>query len=98
MSLTEPGPTCDGTEQPQSGGVPIVLVDHPLRGRHRDWDGQSDRLMELSSAGLYGHDRGHGNPVTQQFCCQLGGDRLGLEIKIKIKIKNIKVKVKVKMK
>ena len=43
--------------------------------------------MELSSAGLYGDDRGHGNSVTQQLGSQLGGDGLGLEIKIKIKLK-----------
>ena len=43
--------------------------------------------MELSSAGLYGDDRGHGNSVTQQLGSQLGGDGLGLEFEMKIKIK-----------
>ena len=74
--------TCDGAQQPEGGGVPLVLVDHPLASRHRDWDGQTDRLVELASPGLNGHNRGHSHSVTQELGGQLGGDGLGLETEI----------------
>ena len=74
-------PTCNGTEQSQGGSFPVVLVDHALGGRHRDRDGQGDRLVELSSPGLYGDDGGHGYTVTVELRRQLGGNRVGLERK-----------------
>ena len=82
-----PGVTCDRAEQPEGGGVPLVLVDHPLARRHRDGDGQADRLVELAPPGLNGHDRGHGDSVAQQLGGQLGGDRLGLQTEIIMKQK-----------
>ena len=74
--------TCDGAQQPQCRGVPLVLVDHPLAGRHRDGDGQRDRLMELAPPGLNGHDGGHSHSVTQQLGGQLRRDGLGLQTEI----------------
>ena len=74
--------TCDGAQQPEGGGVPLVLVYHPLASRHRDGDSQTDRLVELASPGLNGHNRGHGHSVAQELGGQLGGDGLGLETEI----------------
>ena len=74
--------TCYGAQQPQGRGVPLVLVDHPLARRHRDGDGQRDRLVELASPGLNGHDRGHGHSVTQQLSGQLRRYGLGLQTEI----------------
>ena len=82
-----PGVTCDRAEQPEGGGVPLVLVDHPLARRHRDGDGQADRLVELAPPGLNGHNRGHSHSVAQQLGGQLGGDRLGLQTEIIMKQK-----------
>ena len=74
--------TCDGAQQPEGGGVPLVLVDHPLASRHRDGDSQTDRLVELASPGLNGHNRGHSHSVAQELGGQLGGDGLGLQTEI----------------
>ena len=73
--------TCDGAQEAQGRGVPLVLVDHPLAGRHRDGDGQADRLVELSPPRLNGHDGRHGHSVAQELGGQLGRDGLGLETK-----------------
>ena len=72
MSGSGPRVTCDRAEQPEGGGVPLVLVDHPLARRHRYRDGQTDRLVELAPPWLNGHNRGHGHSVAQQLGGQLG--------------------------
>ena len=79
---TSDGVTCNGAEQAEGGGVPLVLVDHALASRHRDGDGQTDRLVELASPGLNSHNRGHGDSVAQELGGQLRGDGLGLETEI----------------
>ena len=88
-------PTCDRTEQSQCGSVPAVLVDHPLPSRHRDRDGEADRLVELPPAGLDGDDRRHRHSVTEQLGRQLGGDWLGLEMMRKINKMKINKKFKI---
>ena len=68
--------TCYTAEESQSRSVPSVTIDDALVVR--DGYGHRDRLVELTTSGLDGHDGADHHAVAQYLLDYLVADRLGL--------------------